>query len=74
MRHERQKYFQLAPISLEFLTRKTTGTDVHGIIPISVTTISMKLDGVTSYTRFSKYSDFLSRQSVRISALSARCN
>lgn len=31
-----------------FLTLKTTGTEVHGIIPSSVITISIKSDGVTS--------------------------
>lgn len=37
-----------------FLTRNTTGTEVHGIIPSSVMTRSTKSGGVTSYTRFSR--------------------
>lgn len=40
-----------------FLTRSTTGTDVQGIIPSSVMTISTKSGGVTSYTRLSRPSD-----------------
>lgn len=45
-----------------FLTRSTTGTDVHGIIPSSVMTISTKSGGVTSYTRLSRPSDATSCQ------------
>lgn len=45
-----------------FLTRSTTGTDVHGIIPSSVMTISTKSGGVTSYTRLSRPSDGTSCQ------------
>lgn len=45
-----------------FLTRSTTGTEVHGIIPSSVITRSTKSGGVTSYTRLSRPSEGTSCQ------------
>lgn len=45
-----------------FLTRSTTGTEVHGIIPSSVMTRSTKSGGVTSYTKFSRPSEGTSCQ------------
>lgn len=45
-----------------FLTRSTTGTEVHGIMPSSVMTRSTKSGGVTSYTKFSRPSEGTSCQ------------
>uniref|UniRef100_A0A0E9WI30 Uncharacterized protein n=1 Tax=Anguilla anguilla TaxID=7936 RepID=A0A0E9WI30_ANGAN len=45
-----------------FLTLRTTGTEVQGIIPKSVITRSTKSGGVTSYTRFSNPNDLTSCQ------------
>ena len=53
-----------------FLTLNTTGTDVQGTIPISVIAMSTRSDGVTSYTRFKRYNDFISRHDDKISGLS----
>lgn len=53
-----------------FCTLSTTGTDVHGIIPTSVITMETKWGGVTSYTKFNKWSELTSLQSDRTSAVS----
>ena len=53
-----------------FCTLSTTGTDVQGIIPTSVITMETKWGGVTSYMRFSKWRELMSRQSDRTSGLS----
>ena len=53
-----------------FCTLKTTGTDVHGIMPTSVITMETKWGGVTSYTKFKRWSDLTSLQSDKTSALS----
>ena len=45
-----------------FLTRNTTGTDVQGIIPISVITMETKSEGVTSYIKFKRLSESTCRQ------------
>lgn len=46
-----------------FLTRSTTGTEVHGIMPRSVITRSTKSGGVTSYTKFRRPKDLTVCQS-----------
>ena len=41
------------------LIRSTTGTEVHGIFPNSVTTMAIRSGEVTSYTKLSRLSDLM---------------
>ena len=48
-----------------FFILSTTGTDVQGTMPISVMTRDTSSGGVTSYTRFNRLRDDMSRQLLR---------
>ena len=57
-----QQVTQVSFVSACFI-RSTTGTDVHGIIPSSVTTMVINSGGVKSYTRLRSVSELCVRQS-----------